>query len=96
MKPVPNSKEDPNKLVLSSSLLGQKVLYNDEYYIDKKFQKITITGTVNALLIDVNFGAYGYLVILDNERNEKINFIDRSIPETKNLIGRDINLISIQ
>lgn len=96
MSALLSSKDASNKLILSSSLLGQKVLYNDEYYIDKKFQKITIAGTIKSLLIDVNFGAYGYRILLDNQRNEEVNFIDRSIPETKNLIGRNINLISIQ
>lgn len=95
MHPIISQKEGENKMILSSSLIGQQVLYTDDYYIDKKFESKTITGTVNALLIDVNFGAYGYLVILDNQRNEKVNFIDKSIPDTKNLIGIDINLISL-
>jgi len=78
---------------LSTTNLNQLVNYNIEYY--NTDLKKTITENIKikliALLIDINFGAYGYETeYIINNKKYITNFIDYSIIGTKNLIGENI------
>lgn len=75
---------------LTSSKIGEKVYFTDEMY-DKELKKYTplkYEGVIESLLIDVNFGAYGYRVKWS--ANHSVNFILKNY-NTKNLTGIDLN-----
>jgi hypothetical protein len=75
---------------LTSQKIGEKVYFIDEMYDKdlKMYVPLKYTGVIDSLLIDVNFGSYGYLVKLS--KNHLVNFILKN-DNTKNLTGIDLN-----
>lgn len=77
------------KTELTSQNIGKTVFYSDERYNDEleKYEVIYVKGIIDSLLIDINFGAYGYKV---RSIYGDCNFIIKN-ENTKNLIGNELN-----
>lgn len=78
----------------TTSHLGKSITWSFDYYDGHKWIPTQRDGKIYSVLISVTHGIYGYRVKFDNGR--ECNFIDYTLPETKNLIGMPINEITIK
>jgi len=81
---------------VSTKKLGKNVSFMLEFY-GKKLEIRNYKGVVDAVLIDVNLGAYGYVVnYFDSYDNKEktLKFIDKKIVD-KNHIGEDLKFLNI-
>lgn len=77
---------------LTSQNIGQKCVYNYFFYGKNGYESKQEIGTIKSLLIDINNGAYGYEINWDDINCKLIrNFINKSLPFSKNLIGENLN-----
>jgi hypothetical protein len=78
---------------LTSANIGKQVIFKDDVYIKAKreYYELTIKGIIESLLIDINFGAYGYRV--RSEYGDHNFILKDNHPALKNLIGRDLKEI---
>jgi hypothetical protein len=81
---------------LTSDNISKIVIFEDDWYSKdhKKYITSKVTGIIDCLLLDINYGAYGYTVI--TQGHKRINFIVKdNHPEIMNLIGRDLSDLTL-
>jgi len=78
---------------LTAQNIGKTVFFSDERYNNEllRYEVTQVKGVIESLLIDINFGAYGYNV---RSMYGDCKFILKN-DNTKNLVGNDINELYI-